>query len=597
MTINGRNRRFISLIIAFLMVFSNAAPALAQALEEPAAVVAEQAPPPAPVIVEEAPAPPAEQPAPAPVEQPAPAPVEQPAPAPVEQPAPAPVEQPVPEAAPAPEEQPTPVEQPVPVEEPAPVEEPTPAEQPTPVEEPAPVEDPTPAGQPTPVEEPTPANQPAAPVEEPTPADQPAAPVVEEPVAEEPTQQEAAFTPEELAFVGKQLTQAEFIALRDAINQRGIVGYFTIEIRYLHEGATLAQPYYAVVKKDSSNFSVDSPAVTHYTLQNAEDASVLVIATGNLQKDVTYLKADEGIPADVGTVTPPDEGTEPLPEEPAAQEPAAQEPTPEEPIAEEPASEEPVPEEPTTEEPIVEEPVPEEPTEDPAEEPVEEPLSLTPEQESLIGTESISMSSFMMMRSLIQENNMDLVTVTINYVDSLGSEVAKPYLAVIEPGIAEYTVTSPGVMGYVLQDKAQATITVATGSNFAATVTYLSTSSTYAVHHHLEQLDGTYLHIASEDQTLTGVEGNLTQARAKTGQPAFTGFVNFPIEQKDITADDTTVVDVKYWRVTYYINFSTGDGGSAVDSIPVKYGTRLETVCLLSKLDVYQHIKVKLGNR
>lgn len=40
------------------------------------------------------------------------------------------------------------------------------------------------------------------------------------------------------------------------------------------------------------------------------------------------------------------------------------------------------------------------------------------------------------------------------------------------------------------------------------------------------------------------------------------------------------MVDVKYWRVTYYINFSTGDGGSAVDSIPVKYGTRLDTVTM-----------------
>ncbi len=218
-----------------------------------------------------------------------------------------------------------------------------------------------------------------------------------------------------------------------------------------------------------------------------------------------------------------------------------------------PATDAPVSTQPSTEEPVV------------SQAPIanEEP-GLTQEQESLVGVR-LSVSNFNMMSRLINQNDIpNLYKVRIDYVNEAGAAVIEPYLAIIESG-KSLTVTSPDVVGYTTALKTVEVTAIA--QDFNQSVLYTVTPSTYQVRHLLESLDATSFDL-QETETLSGVQGNLSEARAKK----FDGFVEYPITQQVVLADNSTVVEVKYWRVTYTLNFSTTIEGSFAPAISKKFG-------------------------
>lgn len=200
----------------------------------------------------------------------------------------------------------------------------------------------------------------------------------------------------------------------------------------------------------------------------------------------------------------------------------------------------------------------------------------TPAIQSLVGVRLPS-SSFAMMSTMIAAGDLPgLYTVTINYVDSSVPpvKVAEPYLAVLNVNDSGITVTSPTIQGY---STATASVTVVPNSNgFTATVVYAPSAVSYKVEHYLKNLDGTFPATPDRTTNMTGAWGNLTQARAES----IPGFVEYPITQKVIAQDGTTVVRVEYWRVSYSISYNTGLDGTPASAITRVYGTPLTTADL-----------------
>ena len=97
------------------------------------------------------------------------------------------------------------------------------------------------------------------------------------------------------------------------------------------------------------------------------------------------------------------------------------------------------------------------------------------------------------------------------------------------------------------------------------------TDTSYTVKHLTENLnDGWYTEVLSDRIVKFGTTEELTNATANT----YAGFTVQPIEQKEISGDSSTVVEVKYSRNSYTISFDS-NGWTAVPSITEKYQTAL----------------------
>ncbi|EPF28309.1 hypothetical protein DWB79_07690 [Treponema medium] len=89
----------------------------------------------------------------------------------------------------------------------------------------------------------------------------------------------------------------------------------------------------------------------------------------------------------------------------------------------------------------------------------------------------------------------------------------------------------------------------------------------YTVQHYQQNIDDdNYPTASSATQTLNGTAGTLTTATAN----AYAGFEPLPIEQKTITGDGSTVVEVKYKRKRITVTFKLAGGniGSTTDDVP-----------------------------
>ena len=100
----------------------------------------------------------------------------------------------------------------------------------------------------------------------------------------------------------------------------------------------------------------------------------------------------------------------------------------------------------------------------------------------------------------------------------------------------------------------------------------------YTVNHYQEGLDGKYPETPTATETLTGVAGMKTDAKAKTADNTggWAGFTSEAFENKTISDNDDTVIDIYYKRNTYEVTFNVGEGfeGATIDktSDKVKYG-------------------------
>lgn len=161
-------------------------------------------------------------------------------------------------------------------------------------------------------------------------------------------------------------------------------------------------------------------------------------------------------------------------------------------------------------------------------------------------------------------------TITINYVDNNDQQVADPWTAtVMAGGTYQSVVKSPVVVGYTAD---QAEITVG-GENIQQdqifTVKYKPTVVKFSVKHLLQN-------VSNDEYTQDGDpeirNGNTGDAVGETLEKHYSGFYSLKYDATvKIAGDESTVVEVKYDRYYYLINFNL-DGGYGVEPIYARYG-------------------------
>ena len=161
-------------------------------------------------------------------------------------------------------------------------------------------------------------------------------------------------------------------------------------------------------------------------------------------------------------------------------------------------------------------------------------------------------------------------TITINYVDNNDQQVADPWTAtVMAGGTYQSVVKSPVVVGYTAD---QAEITVG-GENIQAdqnfTVKYTPAVVKFSVKHLLQN-------VSNDEYTQDGDpeirNGNTGDAVGETLEKHYSGFYSLKYDATvKIAGDESTVVEVKYDRYYYLINFNL-DGGYGVEPIYARYG-------------------------
>ena len=161
-------------------------------------------------------------------------------------------------------------------------------------------------------------------------------------------------------------------------------------------------------------------------------------------------------------------------------------------------------------------------------------------------------------------------TITINYVDNNDQQVADPWTAtVMAGGTYQSVVKSPVVVGYTAE---QAEITVG-GENIQAdqnfTVKYTPAVVKFSVKHLLQN-------VSNDEYTQNGDpeirNGNTGDAVGETLAKLYPGFYSLKYDATvKIAGDESTVVEVKYDRYYYLINFNL-DGGYGVEPIYARYG-------------------------
>lgn len=161
-------------------------------------------------------------------------------------------------------------------------------------------------------------------------------------------------------------------------------------------------------------------------------------------------------------------------------------------------------------------------------------------------------------------------TITINYVDNKDQQVADPWTATVMAGSTYLSVVkSPVVVGYTAE---HAEITVG-GENIQEdqnfTVKYKPALVKFSVKHLLQN-------VSNDEYTQDGDpaiwNGNTGDAVGETLEKHYPGFYSLKYDATvKIAGDESTVVEVKYDRYYYLINFNL-DGGYGVEPIYARYG-------------------------
>ena len=189
-------------------------------------------------------------------------------------------------------------------------------------------------------------------------------------------------------------------------------------------------------------------------------------------------------------------------------------------------------------------------------------------------------------------------TVSVKYVYADGSEASQSLsydinIAEME-SMQDIAVTVPAQTGFAVSavDEAGNTVDISSGSfvidvsaltgNKSYTVTYAGKEVNYTVYHLVQQLDGNYV---TKSETKTGIAGTQTNAQISS-EYAVKGFevVGFDpaVNQTNINPDNSTVIEIKYDRLTYSLSYNT-DGGTYLDAEVLMYGAPVK-IPAVSKL-------------
>lgn len=181
-------------------------------------------------------------------------------------------------------------------------------------------------------------------------------------------------------------------------------------------------------------------------------------------------------------------------------------------------------------------------------------------------------------------DNGETCKITVNYIyESDSSPVAQAAVLQVAKG-APLTkeIAIPTQLNYTpkLADDTPNGITLdpATGmlkfENFMPTenvtvkVLYVADNAKYKVNHYLQNLENDE-YTLRDTYEMTGSIDAYTQAVAKK----YEGFTASEITQTPIAADNTTVVDIKYTRNYYMVQFNSNGGVNGPEPVYAKYGT------------------------
>lgn len=161
-------------------------------------------------------------------------------------------------------------------------------------------------------------------------------------------------------------------------------------------------------------------------------------------------------------------------------------------------------------------------------------------------------------------------TITINYVDNNDQQVADPWTAtVMAGGTYQSVVKSPVVVGYTA-DQAEITVggeNIQEDQNF--TVKYTPAVVKFSVKHLLQNVSNDEYTQNGDPEIRNGYTGD---AVGETLAKLYPGFYSLKYDATvKIAGDESTVVEVKYDRYYYLINFNL-DGGYGVEPIYARYG-------------------------
>lgn len=165
----------------------------------------------------------------------------------------------------------------------------------------------------------------------------------------------------------------------------------------------------------------------------------------------------------------------------------------------------------------------------------------------------------------------DTYHIIINYVFEDGEQAANPWTAKLAAGSSySATVVSPAIVGYA-PDQANVEVKVTNiGGDVAYKVTYKPSEVNYTVRHYVQNTvddDYTLMHTdmgKAFTNVLVSTLGNLSREYEGCYSLLYDNTVR-------IAADGSTVIDIKYDRYYYLLNFDL-DGGYGVEPIYARYG-------------------------
>ena len=165
----------------------------------------------------------------------------------------------------------------------------------------------------------------------------------------------------------------------------------------------------------------------------------------------------------------------------------------------------------------------------------------------------------------------DTYHIRINYVFENGDQAANPWTAKLAAGSGySATVVSPAIVGYA-PDQASVKVDVPNiDGDVAYKVTYKPSKVNYTVHHYVQNtMDDGYTLVDTVTgnaftNALVSSLGNLSKKYDGCYSLLYDDTVR-------IAADGSTVVDIKYDRYYYLLNFDL-DGGYGVEPIYARYG-------------------------
>ena len=169
-------------------------------------------------------------------------------------------------------------------------------------------------------------------------------------------------------------------------------------------------------------------------------------------------------------------------------------------------------------------------------------------------------------------------TIKIDYVFAdTENQAFDSYIATVANGDAfKAEVTSPILEGYTIDQPTVSIDIPSVTEDVTYTVKYSGEKQTYTIRHMLQTPDGSD-YVKTDEETKEGYIGNYTAAEAKT----YEGFHSLSFQNILITPTTTesnTVIEIKYDRNFYNLSFITGDKGSYVPSVSVRYGQNLGTI-------------------